>query len=84
MERGLIGPMEHRLTPEQPKQEAKDLSSSLAKQRGQRPVKLREQVAETKRRHAKINDNVGQRSPIIQELGEALNKVHEDAGTKSS
>jgi transcriptional regulator with XRE-family HTH domain len=91
IEHGLISPSEHRLTavalalrltPEQLKQEAKDLTGSLANQRGQRPVKLREQVAETKRRHAKINDNVAERSRITQELGEAFNKVHDDARDK--
>ncbi|WP_222124044.1 helix-turn-helix domain-containing protein [Arthrobacter sp. U41] len=88
IERGLMSPGQHRLdaialalrlTPEQLQQEAKDRTDSLVSQRGQRPVKLRDQVAETKRRHAKINDNVAQRSRITQELGEAFNKVHDDA-----
>ncbi|MHA7239566.1 helix-turn-helix domain-containing protein [Arthrobacter sp. TMS1-12-1] len=90
-ESGLVSPGEHRLiavalalhlTPEQLRQEAKDLTISLADQRGQRPEKLREQVAETRERHAKINDNVAERSRMTQELGEAFNKVHDDARDK--
>ncbi|WP_406731283.1 helix-turn-helix domain-containing protein [Streptomyces sp. NBC_01794] len=88
IERGLISPGEHRLaaialalqlTPEQLKQEAEDRTRSLARQRGQRPVKLRDQVAETKRRHAEINEKVAQRSKITQEHGEAFNHVHDAA-----
>jgi transcriptional regulator with XRE-family HTH domain len=88
IERGLISPGEHRLaaialalqlTPEQLKQEAEDRTRSLARQRGQRPVKLRDQVAETKRRHAEINEKVAQRSKITQEDGEAFNHVHDAA-----
>ncbi|MFJ7529355.1 helix-turn-helix domain-containing protein [Streptomyces griseus] len=86
IERGLVSPGEHRLaaialalrlTPAQLKQEAEDRTRSLARQRGQRPVKLREQVAETKRRHAEINEKAAQRSKITQELGEAFNRVHD-------
>lgn len=88
IESGLISPGEHRLaaialalqlTPEQLKQEAEDRTRSLARQRGQRPVKLRDQVAETKRRHAEINEKVAQRSKITQEYGEAFNRVHDTA-----
>ncbi|MBT2492860.1 helix-turn-helix transcriptional regulator [Streptomyces sp. ISL-96] len=88
IERGLISPGEHRLaaialalqlTPGQLKQEAEDRTRSLARQRGQRPVKLRDQVAETKRRHAEINEKVAQRSKITQEFGEAFNHVHDTA-----
>jgi hypothetical protein len=91
IERGLVSPGEHRLaaialalqlTPEQLKQEADDRTRSLARQRGQRPVKLRDQVAETKRRHAEINEKVAQRSKITQELGEAFNHVHDVARDK--
>ncbi|MFI6278305.1 helix-turn-helix domain-containing protein [Streptomyces sp. NPDC050988] len=86
IERGLVSPGEHRLaaialalqlTPEQLTQEAKDRTRSLARQRGQRPVKLRDQVAETKRRHAEINEKAAQRSKITQEHGEAFNRVHD-------
>ncbi|GHA58899.1 MULTISPECIES: helix-turn-helix domain-containing protein [Streptomyces] len=88
IERGLISPGEHRLaaialalrlTPAQLAQEAEDRTRSLADRRGQRPVKLRDQVAETKRRHAEINEKVAQRSKITQELGEAFNQVHDTA-----
>ncbi|MFD3651394.1 helix-turn-helix domain-containing protein [Streptomyces cyaneofuscatus] len=88
IERGLVSPGEHRLaaialafqlTPEQLKQEAEDRTRSLARQRGQRPVKLRDQVAETKRRHAEINEKAAQRSKITQEHGEAFNHVHDVA-----
>ncbi|MGW3466410.1 helix-turn-helix domain-containing protein, partial [Streptomyces olivaceoviridis] len=88
IERGLISPGEHRLaaialalrlTPAQLVQEAADRARSLADRRGQRPVKLRDQVAETKRRHAEINEKVAQRSKITQELGEAFNQVHDTA-----
>ncbi|MCX4760206.1 helix-turn-helix domain-containing protein [Streptomyces sp. NBC_01275] len=88
IEHGLISPGEHRLaaialalqlTPEQLKQEAEDRTRSLARQRGQRPVKLRDQVAETKRRHAEINEKAAQRSKITQEHGEAFNRVHDAA-----
>ncbi|MGQ4330689.1 helix-turn-helix domain-containing protein [Streptomyces hayashii] len=91
IERGLISPGEHRLaaialalqlTPAQLKQEAEDRTRSLARQRGQRPVKLRDQVAETKRRHAEINEKVAQRSKITQELGKAFNHVHDVARDK--
>ncbi|MGM1079747.1 helix-turn-helix domain-containing protein [Streptomyces sp. H28] len=91
IERGLVSPGEHRLaaialalqlTPEQLKHEADDRTRSLARQRGQRPVKLRDQVAETKRRHAEINEKVAQRSKITQELGEAFNHVHDVARDK--
>ncbi|MFJ8746023.1 helix-turn-helix domain-containing protein [Embleya sp. NPDC127516] len=86
IERGLISPGEHRLaaialplqlTPEQLRQEAEDRTRSLARQRGQRSVKLRDQVAETKRRHTEINEKAAQRSKITQELGEAFNHVHD-------
>ncbi|ALO99519.1 hypothetical protein SHL15_8577 [Streptomyces hygroscopicus subsp. limoneus] len=88
IERGLISPGEHRLaaialalrlTPAQLMQEAEDRTRSLADRRGQRPVKLRDQVAETKRRHAEITEKVAQRSKITQELGEAFNQVHDTA-----
>nr|WP_232107543.1 hypothetical protein [Streptomyces gossypiisoli] len=91
IERGLVSPGEHRLaaialalqlTPEQLKQEADDRTRSLACLRGRRPVKLRDQVAETKRRHAEINEKVAQRSKITQELGEAFNHVHDVARDK--
>lgn len=86
IEHGLISPREHRLaaialalrlTPEQLKQEAEDRTRSLARQRGQRPVKLREQVAETKRRYAEVNEKAAQRSKITQEHGEAFYRVHD-------
>lgn len=86
IERGLVSPGEHRLagialalhlTPAQLSQEAEDRTRSLARQRGQRPVKLRDQVAETKRRHAEINEKAAQRSKITQEHGEAFNRVHD-------
>ncbi|WP_455353107.1 helix-turn-helix domain-containing protein [Streptomyces sp. SYSU K217416] len=86
IERGLISPGEYRLaaialalqlTPAQLKQEAEDRTRSLARQRGQRPAKLRDQVAETKRRHAEINEKAAQRSKITQEHGEAFNRVHD-------
>lgn len=86
IERGLVSPREHRLaaialalhlTPAQLKQEAEDRTRVLARQRGQRPVKLRDQVAETKRRHAEINEKAAQRSKITQEHGEAFNRVHD-------
>ncbi|MEU6708089.1 hypothetical protein [Streptomyces wuyuanensis] len=86
IEHGLVSPGEQRLaaialalqlTPGQLKQEAEDRTRSLARQRGQRPVKLRDQVAETKRRHADINEKVAQRSKITQEHGEAFNRVHD-------
>ncbi|MGW5497224.1 helix-turn-helix domain-containing protein [Streptomyces olivaceoviridis] len=88
IERGLISPGEHRLaaialalrlTPAQLMQEAEDRTRSLADRRGQRPVKLRDQVSETKRRHAEITEKVAQRSKITQELGEAFNQVHDTA-----
>ncbi|MET9605220.1 hypothetical protein ABZZ17_09145 [Streptomyces sp. NPDC006512] len=88
IERGLISPGEHRLaaialalqlTPGQLKHEAQERTRSLARQRGRRPVKLRDQVAETKRRHAEINEKAAQRSKITQELGEAFNDVHDAA-----
>ncbi|WP_326754756.1 helix-turn-helix domain-containing protein [Streptomyces hirsutus] len=88
IESGLISPGEHRLaaialalqlTPEQLKQEAEDRTRSLTRQRGQQSVKLRDQVAETKRRHAEINEKVAQRSKITQERGEAFNRVHDAA-----
>ncbi|MFI5617591.1 hypothetical protein [Streptomyces sp. NPDC051567] len=88
IERGLVSPGEYRLaaialalrlTPEQLKQEAEERTRSLARQRGQRPVKLRDQIAETKRRHAEINEKVAQRSKITQELGEAFNHAHDAA-----
>ncbi|MFE7385720.1 hypothetical protein ACFU9F_35785 [Streptomyces zhihengii] len=86
IERGLISPGEHRLaaialalqlTPAQLEQEAEDRTRSLTRQRGQRPAKLRDQVAETKRRHAEINEKAAQRSKITQEHGEAFNRVHD-------
>ncbi|MEV8030818.1 helix-turn-helix transcriptional regulator [Streptomyces sp. NPDC086182] len=86
IERGLVSPGEHRLaaialalrlTPAQIKQEAEDRTRSLARQRGRRPVKLRDQVAETKRRHAEITEKTAQRSKITQEHGEAFNRVHD-------
>ncbi|MEU8674218.1 helix-turn-helix transcriptional regulator [Streptomyces sp. NPDC048560] len=86
IERGLVSPGQHRLaalalalrlTPGQLEQEAEDRTRSLARQRGQRPVKLRDQVAETKRRHAEINEKAAQRSKITQEHGEAFNRVHD-------
>ncbi|MBL1287059.1 helix-turn-helix domain-containing protein [Streptomyces sp. For3] len=88
IERGLISPGEHRLaaialalqlTPEQIKQQAGDRTRSLARQRGQRPVKLRDQVAETKRRHAEITEKAAERSKMTQESGEAFNHVHDVA-----
>lgn len=42
-------------------------------------MKLRDQVAETKRRHAEINEKAAQRSKITQEHGEAFNYVHDAA-----
>ncbi|MET8412044.1 helix-turn-helix transcriptional regulator [Streptomyces sp. NPDC005195] len=87
IEHGLVSPGEHRLaaialalqlTPGQLKQEAEDRTRSLARQRDQRPVKLRDQVAETKRRHAEINEKAAHRSKITQEHGEAFNRVHDD------
>ncbi|MFZ3498012.1 hypothetical protein ACODT5_33130 [Streptomyces sp. 5.8] len=86
IERGLVSPGEHRLaaialalqlTPAQLQQEAEDRTRSLARQRGQRPVKLRDQVAETKRRHAEINEKAAQRSKITLEHGEAFIRVHD-------
>ncbi|MFD3657109.1 hypothetical protein [Streptomyces sp. NPDC058620] len=86
IERGLVSPGEHRLaavalalqlTPAQLKQEAEERTRFLALQRGQRPVKLRDQVAETKRRHAEINEKAAQRSKITQEHAEAFNRVHD-------
>ncbi|MGW6976197.1 helix-turn-helix domain-containing protein [Streptomyces sp. NPDC054952] len=86
IERGLVSPGEHRLagialalhlTPTQLGQEAEDRTRSLARQRGRRPVKLRDQVAETKRRHAEINEKAAQRSKITQEHGEGFNRVHD-------
>jgi transcriptional regulator with XRE-family HTH domain len=86
IERGLVSPGEHRLaaialalrlTPAQIKQEAEDRTRSLARQRGRRPVKLRDQVAETKRRHAEITEKTAQRSKITQEHGEAFNRAHD-------
>ncbi|MFG3196252.1 hypothetical protein ACGFYT_08970 [Streptomyces sp. NPDC048208] len=91
IERGLISPGEHRLaaialalglTSEQLKQEAADRTRSLAHERGRRPVKLRDQVAETKRRHAEISEKAAQRSKITQELAEAFNDVHDVARDK--
>ncbi|MFL9684556.1 hypothetical protein [Streptomyces sp. KL110A] len=88
IERGLISPGEHRLaalalalrmTPGQLKQQAEDRTRSLAALRGQRPVKLRDQVQETKRRHAGITEKVGERTKITQEHGEAFNHVHDIA-----
>ncbi|MFB7362040.1 hypothetical protein [Streptomyces hydrogenans] len=88
IERGLISPGEHRLaalalalhlTPAQLAQEAQDRTRSLAALRGQRPVKLRDQVEETKRRHAAITEKVGERTKITQEHGEAFNHVHDVA-----
>lgn len=86
IERGLVSPGEHRLaalalalqlTPAQLKQEAEDRTRSLTRERGRRPVKLRDQVADTKRRHAEINEKAAQRSKITQEHGEAFNRVHD-------
>ncbi|WP_327260855.1 hypothetical protein OG444_04470 [Streptomyces sp. NBC_01232] len=86
IEHGLVSPGEHRLaaialalqlTPGQLTQEAEDRTRSLALQRGQRPVKLRDQVAETKERHAAINEKTAERSKIAQEHGEAFNRVHD-------
>lgn len=91
IEHGLVSPREHRLaaialalqlTPEQLKHEAEDRTRALARQRDQRPVKLRVQVAETKRRHAEINEKAAQRSKITQEFGEAFNLVHDAARDK--
>lgn len=88
IERGLVSPSERRLVaialalhlpPEQLRQEAKNLTASLVSERGQRPARLREQVAETKERHATINEIVAGRSRTTQELGEAFNKVYDDA-----
>jgi transcriptional regulator with XRE-family HTH domain len=88
IERGLISPGERRLaaialalqmTPEWLKQEAKTLTISLANHRGQRPVKLRDQVAETKRRHAEIANKVAERSKMTQDAGETFNRVHDEA-----
>ncbi|KUL55156.1 hypothetical protein ADL30_14725 [Streptomyces sp. NRRL S-1521] len=88
IERGLVSPGEHRLaaialalrlTPAQLTQEAEDRTGSLARQRGRRPVKLRDQVAETKRRHAEITEKAAERSRITQEDGEAFNRVHDAA-----
>ncbi|MFD3328479.1 helix-turn-helix domain-containing protein [Streptomyces sp. NPDC058701] len=86
IERGLISPGEHRLaaialalalTPEQLKQEAEDRTKALAGQRGQRPGKLRDQVAETKRRHAQITEKAAERSKITRGDAEAFNRVHD-------
>lgn len=86
IERGLVSPREHRLaavalalrlTPGQLEQEAEDRTRSLALQRGRRPVKLRDQVAETKRRHAEITEKTTQRSKITQEHGESFKRVHD-------
>ncbi|MFF2777490.1 hypothetical protein ACFVU3_21575 [Streptomyces sp. NPDC058052] len=88
IERGLMSPGDHRLaaialalrlTPAQLVQEAVDRTASLARQRGERPAKLRDQVAETKRRHAEIAEKVGERTKITQEHGEAFNQVHDVA-----
>ncbi|MFF4865580.1 helix-turn-helix domain-containing protein [Streptomyces sp. NPDC002405] len=86
IERGLVSPGEHRLaaialalqlTPEQLKDEAEDRTRVLARQRDRRPVKFRDQVAETKRRHAELTEKVAQRSKIAQEHGETFNRVHD-------
>lgn len=86
IEHGLISPGEHRLaaialalrlTPAQLELEAEDRTRSLAHERGRRPVKLRDQVADTKRRHAEINEKTAQRSKITQEHAEAFNLVHD-------
>ncbi|WP_327175684.1 helix-turn-helix domain-containing protein [Streptomyces sp. NBC_01335] len=86
IEHGLISPREHRLaalalalrlTPEQLTQEAEDRTRSLALERGQRPVKLRDQVAETRGRHTEINEKVAQRTKITQEHAEAFNRAHD-------
>ncbi|KDQ68533.1 hypothetical protein DT87_15455 [Streptomyces sp. NTK 937] len=86
IESGLISPGGHRLaaialalqlTPEQLKEQAEHRTRALAHQRGQRPAKLRDQVAETKRRHAEITEKAAQRSKITQEHGEAFNRVHD-------
>lgn len=45
-------------------------------------MKLRDQVAETKRRHAEISEKAAQRSKITQELAEAFNDVHDVARDK--
>lgn len=88
IESGLVSPGEHRLaaialalrlTPGQLTHDAEDRTRSLARQRGQRPAKLRDQVAETKRRHAEINEKVAERSKITQEHGEAFKHVHDAA-----
>ncbi|WP_174887247.1 helix-turn-helix domain-containing protein [Streptomyces abyssomicinicus] len=86
IEHGHISPGEHRLaaialalhmTPGQLEQQAEDRTRSLARERGQRPVKLREQVADTKRRHAAITERAAQRSKITREHAEAFNNVHD-------
>ncbi|MFI8364285.1 hypothetical protein ACIGD1_29510 [Streptomyces sp. NPDC085612] len=88
IERGLISPGEHRLaalalalglTPEQLKQAAEDRTRSLAEERGRRPAKLRDQVADTKRRHAEVTERTAQRAKITQEHVEAFNTVHDIA-----
>lgn len=87
IESGLISPGTGRLdaialalgqTPEQLKQKARTRTIALAGQRGTRPARLRDQVAETKMRHAKINDKVAQRAKITQEVGERFNSVHDE------
>lgn len=88
IERGLVSPGEYRLAaialalqmkPEQLKQDAKDMTESLANQRGQRPERLRDQIAETKGRHARVNEISAERSRITQDWGEAFNKFHDVA-----
>ncbi|WP_432151618.1 helix-turn-helix domain-containing protein [Streptomyces sp. bgisy029] len=88
IECGIVSPRNRRLaaialalqlTPEQLEQEAEDRTRSLARRRSVRPVKLRDQVAGTKRRHAEITGKVAQRSKVTQELVEPFNRAHDAA-----
>ncbi|RPF29024.1 hypothetical protein [Georgenia muralis] len=88
VERGLVTPGERRLaaialalqlTPEKLKQEATDRTRSLADQEKPRPARLREQVAETKLRHDKVNETVAARSRTTQDLAESFNTYHDEA-----
>ncbi|KAB2590158.1 helix-turn-helix transcriptional regulator [Streptomyces arboris] len=88
IECGIVSPTDRRLAtialalqlePGQLEQEAEDRTRSLAHRRSVRPVKLRDQVAGTKRRHAEITEKVAQRSKITQELVEPFNRAHDAA-----
>ena len=88
IEHGFVSPRERRLaaialalqlTPRQLTQEAEDRTKVLAHQRSQRPAQLRDQVAETKKRHAAHNEQVARQSEIAHELEEAFSLVHDAA-----